>query len=85
MAPRPPPFRSKRELLVNDLHFRIEGPLVAQLEQVFLADWHFATGEATPVAVATGPAAGGQALARAVTDGPNEELDRLLMLLLGYF
>ncbi|TAJ51568.1 MAG: cardiolipin synthase [Nevskiaceae bacterium] len=68
---------------VTDLHFRIEGPLVAQLEQVFLADWHFATGEATPVAVATGPAAGGQALARAVTDGPNEELDRLLMLLLG--
>lgn len=68
---------------VTDLHFRIEGPLVAQLEQVFLADWHFATGETAPAPVAPSPAVGGQALARAVTDGPNEELDRLLMLLLG--
>jgi cardiolipin synthase len=66
---------------VTDLQFRIRGPLVAQLEEVFLADWQFATGEYLPLPPA--PATAGTAMARAVTDGPNEELDRLLMLLLG--
>lgn len=72
-----------RPAQVTDLHFRIEGPLVAQLEEVFLADWHFATGETAPTPSAPAPVTGGEALARTVTDGPNEELDRLLMLLLG--
>lgn len=72
-----------RPAKVTDLHFRVEGPLVAQLEEVFLADWHLTTGDTALPAPAPAPLIEGQALARTVTDGPNEELDRLLMLLLG--
>ncbi len=30
---------------MRDLHFRVEGPVVAQLQEVFVDDWLFATGE----------------------------------------
>ncbi|HKX46256.1 MAG TPA: phospholipase D-like domain-containing protein, partial [Planctomycetota bacterium] len=30
---------------VRDLHFRVRGPVVADLERVFLEDWEFATGQ----------------------------------------
>ncbi|MDB5988499.1 MAG: cardiolipin synthetase 2 [Nevskia sp.] len=67
---------------VQDLHFRIEGPAVQQMMQVFAEDWRFVTGEKSPppraVSVPTGSAA-----ARVITDGPNEDLDKLLMVLLG--
>ncbi|MFP4130346.1 MAG: phospholipase D-like domain-containing protein [Halorhodospira sp.] len=67
---------------VADTHFLIDGPVVAQMEQVFLEDWAFTTGEPQ------GPSAPGQphdggALCRIITDGPNEDLDRLMMTLIG--
>ncbi|HEY6837871.1 MAG TPA: phospholipase D-like domain-containing protein [Geobacteraceae bacterium] len=31
--------------LVKDLHFAVTGPAVADLQRVFLEDWHFVTGE----------------------------------------
>jgi cardiolipin synthase len=30
---------------VADLHFRVRGPVVSQLQRVFAEDWHFCTGE----------------------------------------
>lgn len=30
---------------VADLHFRVRGPIVSQLQRVFAEDWHFCTGE----------------------------------------
>ena len=30
---------------IQDLHFQICGPVVAHLQQVFVTDWEFATGE----------------------------------------
>ncbi len=68
---------------VQDLHFRIEGPVLQQLAQVFNEDWKFATGEDS--AEPQPPAAIGAAAARVITDGPNEDLDKLLMVLLGAF
>jgi cardiolipin synthase A/B len=69
---------------VQDLHFRLEGPVVAELQEVFVHDWHFATREAL---------AGegwfprlesrGEVLARAVADGPDEDFDKLRWVLLG--
>jgi cardiolipin synthase A/B len=65
-----------------DLHFRIEGPVVTQLDEVFAGDWRDAGGEDLPLAVPSG-AASGPALCRALTDGPNEDLDKLVLVLLG--
>jgi cardiolipin synthase A/B len=65
----------------SDLHFRVEGPVVAQLEVVFADNWRFAAGE--PLAAAASvPAPCGTVHCRALTDGPNDAVDRLQLLLL---
>jgi cardiolipin synthase len=61
----------------RDLHFRIEGPVVAHLMQVFAEDWTFTTKEKLegtrwfPALSARGPT-----LARGIADGPDENADR---------
>lgn len=67
---------------VVDLHFRCRGPIVKQIEEVFREDWHFVSGERLP-ASPEAPEAAGEALCRAIVDGPDENLDKLLLLLLG--
>ena len=66
---------------VVDAHFRLAGPVVAQMENVFLDDWAFATGERTaPRPRRTGS---GGAYCRTIVDGPNEDLDKLSTILAG--
>jgi cardiolipin synthase len=67
---------------IVDLHFRVAGPVVTQIETVFLRDWHFVTADvsAPPRPV---PQPAGGALCRAVTNGPEATLDRLTALLTG--
>jgi cardiolipin synthase len=62
----------------RDLHFRVLGPAVGQLQEAFARDWAFTTGERlagarwfpdlTPV---------GATLARGISDGPDRDLDNL--------
>lgn len=66
---------------VLDVQFEIVGPVIRQLEDVFLDDWEFATGESLEPRAAARPA--GDTWARAVVDGPAEELDKLANLLIG--
>jgi cardiolipin synthase len=67
-----------------DLHFRIEGPVVRHLQEVFAEDWEFTTGEAL-----WGDAwfpklePRGGAVARGIADGPDDDLDILQFTLLG--
>ena len=69
---------------IQDLHFRVSGPVVGQLLETFKLDWYFATDETL-----TGPAwqvAEGQpgpTFARVISDGPDESLDHLRLTLLG--
>lgn len=69
---------------VVDIHFALRGPVVTQIQMIFAEDWRFATGGiiepagGTPTSVA-----GGTALCRACSDGPNEDMDKLSMLLIG--
>jgi cardiolipin synthase len=67
---------------IVDSHCRFMGPVVAQIETVFLRDWHFATNDAT-AAPRRMPHPAGEALCRAVADGPDTTLDRLTTLLTG--
>lgn len=68
---------------VRDLHFRIEGPVVAQLAQAFAEDWAFATDEELegdawlpPLPPRDGP------LARVIDSGPDEDLEKVEFVVL---
>lgn len=66
---------------VRDLHFRVEGPLVEQLDAVFCADWEGATGAAlAPVARAADRP--GTAVARCIADGPDNPTNSIRWTLL---
>ncbi len=74
--------RSRRA--IRDVHFRMAGPVVAQLQEIFAIDWRFTTGETLSgeewyhCAVPQGDIP-----ARTVADGPDEDLDRVRKLLHG--
>jgi cardiolipin synthase len=70
------------EVRISDLHFRLSGPVLAQIETVFLRDWQFATGDPGIVARRV-PEPTGTALCRTVADGPAAGFDRLTALLTG--
>jgi cardiolipin synthase len=63
---------------VRDTHFRLEGPVVEQLTEAFADDWVYETGEKlldeawfpelTPC---------GDAVARVITSGPDEDLEQI--------
>lgn len=69
---------------VQDLHFRVRGPVVGQLQEAFADDWSFTTGETLrgeswfPKLQPAGPV-----LARGVSDGPDEDFEKLRWTLLG--
>ncbi len=75
---------AKPSRCVRDLHFRLEGPVVGQLQEVFAEDWAFTTKE-----VLDGPEwyptllPRGTTTARCFTDGPDGDLEILRTVLLG--
>jgi cardiolipin synthase len=75
-AERRPPFM--------DLHARVEGPVVAHLQDVFAEDWRFTTGETLEGGAFFPPLRrAGDVLARGVADGPDEDFEAIRWLLLG--
>lgn len=71
---------------ISDIHFRLQGPVIGQLAQVFDEDWSFVTGESGPErdpGTRDHGEACDTAICRVVTDGPNEDLDKLIMILTG--
>jgi cardiolipin synthase len=77
-------LRRQPQSPVQDIHFRVRGPVVTQLQEVFADDWLFTTGEALRGdAWFPKPEAAGQVLARGVPDGPDEDFEKLRWTLLG--
>jgi len=66
---------------VTDMHFRLTGPVVAQMEAAFLDDWAFVTGETTPRNPVHAPPETGSAICRTILDGPVQDADKLATLL----
>ena len=68
---------------VQDLHFQIEGPVVAEIQRSFVEDWSFTTRE-----VLTGEKwyphldSRGSGVGRGISDGPDEDFDKLRMVIL---
>jgi len=68
----------------RDLHFRLRGPVVAQLAEVFADDWQFSTDEALRGAPWFVPLeAAGAVLARCIDDGPDEGTEPLRWSIVG--
>jgi cardiolipin synthase len=76
-----PPLKRR----VSDLHFELTGPIVQELQDVFLEDWFFSSGESIPPAAAATPIEGSldSVLARVVSGGPNEDFEKINWILLG--
>jgi cardiolipin synthase A/B len=74
---------SKPKSPVQDLHFRVEGPVVARLQEAFVNDWAFTTDETLdgqnwfPELKESG-----NVIARVITDGPDIDFDKLRWTLL---
>jgi len=69
---------------IHDAQFRIEGPVVAHLQDVFAQDWRFTTGEALEgERWFPNLEPQGTVLARGVSSGPGEDLEKLRLVLLG--
>ncbi len=69
---------------VADLHFKVEGPVVGDLQRVFLEDWYFATRELVNDLDYFPPLpAAGNALARVISDGPDREFRKLNWIIMG--
>ena len=68
----------------RDMHFRVQGPVVRQLQEVFAEDWQFTRGESLegelffPEIV---PA--GDTLCRVFTDGPDIDIDKIRWIMAG--
>lgn len=69
---------------VQCVHFRVEGPVVRQLQEVFAIDWAFASDESLggdlwfPAIERSGPV-----WARGIPDGPDEDFEKMSDTILG--
>lgn len=63
---------------VRDIHFEIEGPLVAHLTEAFADDWHITTKESLIGDSWFPPLTGqGDVVARGIPSGPHESIERV--------
>ncbi len=65
-----------------DLHFHLQGPVVADLEEIFAEDWQFMTGDKLPVSISPNRQMGAT-YCRCISDGPNDDLDRISLVMMG--
>ncbi len=79
--------RSAREDAIADLHFRLHGPVVSDLQRVFSRDWFFCTEEQLDAsffpAAPEASALAGDSLARVIPDGPDNSIHALYFTLKG--
>ena len=68
---------------VQDLQFRVGGPVVAQLQEAFANDWAFCTGEVLDGDIWFPHLSScGNSVARVITDGPDVDFEKLRWTLL---
>ncbi|WP_455220579.1 cardiolipin synthase [Kaarinaea lacus] len=67
---------------VEDLHFKLTGPVVEDLEELFFDDWEFVTGQHMEIVAPEQPRTG-NVLCRVIVDEPSEIIDRLATTLVG--
>ncbi|HVZ35840.1 MAG TPA: phospholipase D-like domain-containing protein, partial [Polyangiaceae bacterium] len=73
----------KPEWPVRDVHFRVDGGVVAHLREAFAEDWEFTTGEALDTEAELERGSVGSVVARGVVDGPDERMGPVHLTLVG--
>jgi cardiolipin synthase len=74
---------AKPKIPVRDLHFRVEGPVVAQLQEAFVADWAFTAGEILDGGIWFPELKEcGNVIARVIPDGPDADFETVRWALL---
>ncbi len=68
--------------LTQDIHFKVQGPVINQINAVFAADWHFAARESLDLPQWQGGSAGSVDI-RALLDGPDDNYQKLQLTILG--
>ena len=69
---------------VQCLHFQFEGPIVGHLQEAFATDWAFTTGERLEGETWFHPVEPtGSVGARGISDGPDDDLDKMAEIILG--
>lgn len=69
---------------IADMHFRIEGPVLAQLQETLVLDWEFSTGERLdPAKWFLNNPVQGESFCRGIADGPDLDFDKIRLTLLG--
>lgn len=75
----------KKRKRVADCHFRVEGGVVAQMEDTFFEDWHFVTATKPAKRKRHEDLCPGHALCRGISAGPNEDFEKLRWIVNGVF
>jgi len=65
-----------------DLHFYVQGEVVSQLEEIFVEDWRFASGEDLKIPKIR-HVLNGTAYCRCISQGPNDDLDKISLVMMG--
>lgn len=69
---------------VQDIHFRIEGPVVAHMQETFSVDWEFSGGDPLPRHECFAECCvAGDVWARGISDGPDEDFEKFHLTVLG--
>jgi cardiolipin synthase len=64
-----------------DLHFKVRGPVLHELGETFGIDWLFAAKET--LAIPPAPPGCGDCTCRVITEGPDEDNDKLVSVMMG--
>lgn len=67
---------------IQDIHFRVEGKILKQMNDVFQTDWEFTTGEKVNLPFEPKSSVERNAYARVVADGPDDQEEKLRWLVL---
>lgn len=68
---------------VQDIHFLVKGKILAQLQEAFLSDWYFCTKQIPERDFEYSSFAPSHCLCRGIIDGPNEELEKIRLIMNG--
>lgn len=68
---------------IADMHFKIEGPVVMELQEVFMEDWFFTTRDSLPWITHAFSPLPGESVCRVISGGPNEDFEKINWILLG--